>query len=345
MWDAPERRPAAALSMLRARAELYRGIRDYMRERNVLEVETPILSRYADPEPRIMPLLTRATTPERAADRYYLRTSPESAMKQLLAAGSGAVYQLGKVFRDEEQGPRHRAEFTMLEWYRLGLDHHELMEEMNDLLARLGLPAAVKTAYADCFATRAGLDPHTCDTAALRAACRRHGFDCPADPGGEDRGMLLDFLFSHLVAPALGRRGPEFVYDYPACQASLARVSDAEPPVAERFELFVDGLELANGFHELTDAAEQARRFERDNRVRAQSGRPLLPIDKPFLRALAHGLPDCAGVALGLDRLLMILTGAADIEQVIGFNAEGAASIPFCRDGAAANRARQACPA
>ncbi|MGI9229052.1 MAG: EF-P lysine aminoacylase EpmA [Gammaproteobacteria bacterium] len=306
--------PGCDTAMLKARADLYRIIREYMRELGVLEVETPVLNRHANTEPQITPLTTLASG---ADSRYYLHTSPEFYMKRLLAAGSGAIYQLCKVFRDAEQSRRHQVEFTMLEWYRPGLDHHALMEEITMLLNKLALPAANKATYAERFVEHTGLHPHQCSDTDLQEQCRQHGFDCP-QPARE---LMLDFLFSKQVSPHLGLRQPEFIYDYPACQAALARIRTDPLPVAERFELFINGMELANGFNELSDPDEQRQRFEKENSIRQQRGLPLLPIDEPFLQALKHGLPDCAGVALGVDRLLMILTQSRDIEQVVSFRA------------------------
>lgn len=236
-------------------------------------------------------------------------------MKRLLAAGSGPIYQLCRVYRGEESGRLHNPEFTLLEWYRPGLDHHALMDEVADLLRDLGVPPPGRVTYGEVFAERVGLDPHSADIDCLVRRAAALGFlSEPADPA-----VLLDFLFSELVAPGLGQGGAMFVHDYPLHQAALARVRPGNPPVAERFELFMNGMEIANGFHELADAAEQQRRFEQDNQRRRAAGLPAMPLDEHLLAALAHGLPDCAGVAVGVDRLLMALTGAARIDDVLAF--------------------------
>ncbi|HKJ09830.1 MAG TPA: EF-P lysine aminoacylase EpmA [Gammaproteobacteria bacterium] len=315
-------RPTADLDRLRRRAELLNAIRDFFRVRNVLEVDTPVLSAAAATDPALASLRTRYTGP--GAPRgttLYLHTSPELAMKRLLAAGSGPIYQVCKVFRDGERGGRHNPEFTLLEWYRPGFDHHRLMDEVEALLGAVTprpLPAAARWAYRDLFIAVAGVDPFAAAVPELVRCLDRHGVAPPPHMPDTDRDPWLDLLLTHVVEPRLGP-APVFVYDYPATQAALARLRPGDPPVAERFELYMDGMELANGFHELADAAEQRRRLEHDMARRRAAGVPESPVDERFLAALEHGLPDCAGVALGVDRLAMCAAGVSSIDQVIAF--------------------------
>ena len=249
-------------------------------------------------------------------------------MKRLLAAGSGPIYQICRAFRDGEAGHRHNPEFTLLEWYRPGWDHHALMDEVEAFLAQiLGErwkdPQAERLRYRDAFRRHLGLDPLTAPTADLRRAAEGlSGAVQGLDP--EDRDAWLDLLVSLGVEPHLGRGRPTFLHDYPARQAALARIrqdgtDEGSEAVAERFEVFVDGVELANGYHELTDAAEQLRRFEADLAERRRRGLPEVPIDEHLLAALKAGLPPCAGIALGLDRLLMVLAKTEAIADVVAF--------------------------
>jgi lysyl-tRNA synthetase class 2 len=246
-------------------------------------------------------------------------------MKRLLAAGSGPIFQLSRAVRGGEAGRRHNLEFTLLEWYRPGFDLHRLMDEVVELLGELlgaALLPAARMTYEEAFRRHAGVDPHRAPTAALDGALAAAGVASPAFAPG-DRDGRLHLLMAAVVEPRLGA-GATFVYDFPASQASLARVRPAageEPPLAERCELFVGGVELANGFHELGDAAEQRRRFAADNAERRRRGLPEVALDERLLAALAAGLPDCAGVALGFDRLVMLACGAASIEDVLAFPA------------------------
>ncbi len=309
--------------MLRARAAMLREIRGFFEQRGVLEVETPLLSRHANPDPALDNLRTRYRGPGAAGGlELYLHTSPEFPMKRLLAAGCGPVFQICKAFRDGESGVLHNPEFSLLEWYRPGFDHHALMAEAEALLRRL-LPergAFERLTYGEAFGRFLGLDPHRADSARLRQCALEQGIvgaDALDLPGVD---AWLDLLLSHCIEPKLGRPAPVFLYDYPASQAALARIRPGAPPLAERFEIYIDGVELANGFHELTDAEEQRRRFEAERAERAAQGRFQGPPDPWLLEALAQGpLPACAGVALGLDRLLMIRTGAKRIDQVLAF--------------------------
>lgn len=305
-------RPTAPLSVLRLRAEMLAAVRRFFRERGVWEVETPALARATASDPHIESF----SLPEVAC---YLQTSPEHAMKRLLAAGSGSIYQLARAFRKGESGSRHNPEFTLLEWYRVGFDHHRLMVEVAELLsALLGAAGAVEVlTYRDAMVRHAGVDPDGADHGELFRAAVAAGLDPAARL---DRDGLLDLLFSLRVQPRLGLEGPCFVHAYPPSQAALARCEDtAEGPRAARFECFLQGVELANGYHELADSAEQRRRMEGDNRRRLAAGQIPLPVDEHLLGALEAGLPDCAGVAVGFDRLVMLKAGVATIDQVLAF--------------------------
>ena len=254
-----------------------------------------------------------------AGGQFYLQSSPEFAMKRLLAAGSGPIYQICRAFRDAESGRLHNPEFTLLEWYRPGVDHHGLMEELDTLMIRVLGPAGTtrRLTYREAFVEHGGLDVFEASTHALLARAEDSGLTLSGDSPVE-RDMLLDFLFSHVVQPALGD-GRVYVYDFPASQAALARVRATRPPVAERFELFLNGIEIANGYHELADADEQRQRFAADGVARKRLGLAQMPVDERLLAALTHGLPDCAGVAVGLDRLFMIAAGESSIQAMMAF--------------------------
>lgn len=314
-------KPSARLDALRRRAEVLAAIRHFFAERQVLEIEAPVLSGAATPAPYLESFRTRYSGPGGGRD-VYLHTSPEFPLKRLLAAGSGPVYSLGKVFRQGEAGRLHNPEFTMLEWYRPDFDHHRLMAEVEELVRTLvpSLPAARWLTYSELFQRYLDLDPHRADVEQLRAAGAGKGLP----EMGADRDGWLDLLMTHRIEPQLDPAVPVFVYDYPASQAALARVRAGDPPVAERFELYCGGMELANGFHELRDAAEQRRRFEAELAARRQAGLDDVPPDERFLAALEQGLPDCAGVALGVDRLVMLVTGAKAIGEVLAFDWERA---------------------
>lgn len=295
--------PSATLETIKARAELYGSVRAFFLARGVLEVETPVLSAHATVDRQIESF---------SADGLWLQTSPEFAMKRLLAAGSGPIWQIARVFRREEAGRHHNPEFSMLEWYRPGYDHHQLMDEVADLFNALGIAMGGNgLSYREAFVLHAGVDPFEDSVETLK---RRF----PMEAQETERDFWLDVLMSHVVGPKLGLDGPEFLYDFPASQAALARVEDG---VAQRFELFWNGIELANGFHELTDAAEQKQRFKADQKWRCEQQRPVPPYDKNLIAALEAGLPGCAGVALGLDRLLMLKLGLPDLSSSLAFDA------------------------
>jgi lysyl-tRNA synthetase class 2 len=319
--EAADWRPTASRGALELRAGLLARIRAFFAERAVLEVETPILTQGATTDPQIDSLRTEV----RGGGTRWLHTSPELAMKRLLAAGVGDVYQLCKVFRDGERGRHHNVEFTMLEWYRLGLDHHALMDEAAALLrATLGearVDPVERIDFRAALERHAGIDPVSASVEECGRCLTRAGV---AAPSGCDRSALLDLIAGEIVGPRLGRAGASLIYDYPAERAALARIRAGDPPVAERFEVYVDGIELANGFHELTDPREQRRRFEQDLHARTEDARASVPLDERFLAALEAGMPSCAGVALGFDRLVMIAAGAARIDEVIAFPMERA---------------------
>jgi lysyl-tRNA synthetase class 2 len=301
-------RPSATLETLKARAELLASVRVFFSARGVMEVDTPILSKHATVDRHIDSF---------AAGDRWLHTSPEFAMKRLLAAGSGAIYQLARVFRVDEAGRHHNPEFLMLEWYRPDWDHHRLMGEVEALLAALGGPSRCeRLSYREAFVRKAGFDPFVEDVAAARRALEAACVTAPQKIDGWDG--WLDLVMSLLVGPELGFEAPVLLYDFPASQAALARVRNDS--VAERFELFWQGIELANGFHELTDAAEQRKRFESDQAWRRAHGKSVPPYDAHLIEALASGMPDCAGVALGIDRLLMLLQGLPSVAATMPFD-------------------------
>lgn len=310
------------MELLRRRAEVVRRIREFFAERGVLEVETPLLGAATVTDLHLGSLETRCRVGSRS-HRLFLQTSPEAAMKRLLAAGSGPIFQVSKAFRDGERGRFHNPEFTLLEWYRPGWDHHALMDEVEALTsAILGKRPARRMTLRRACREAAGVDPSTAADAALRQRCTELGLGTePAE--SLPREACIDLIVSLAVQPRLGE-GLVFLYDYPTSQAAMARLRPGQPGVAERFEVFVDGVEIANGYHELTDAAELRGRFERDRRRRCEAGLAVPPIDEKLLAALEHGLPACAGVAVGLDRLVMLEAGASSIGEVMAFTLEGA---------------------
>jgi elongation factor P--(R)-beta-lysine ligase len=315
-------RPTASLDALQRRAAMLGAAREFFAKRGVLEVETPILSAAAVSDPQIESLVTQVA----GMGKFHLGTSPEYAMKRLLAAGSGDIYQICKVFRDAERGRWHNPEFTLLEWYRLGFDDAALRSEVEALVGTLLAPyrrlePAEHVSYSAALERHAGVDAHHAGDDELRDAAIRHGIDCRAEL---DRDGKLDLLMGLVVGPRLGSERPCFIYDYPASQAALARVKPGLPALASRFELYLDGVELANGFHELAGAGEQRARFAQDLRLRRALGLPEPPVDEHLLAALAAGLPDCAGVALGFDRLVAIALGAPRLADAMAFTIDNA---------------------
>jgi lysyl-tRNA synthetase class 2 len=311
---------AAPLATLRTRAAMLAAIRAFFAERGVLEVETPALSHAGTTDPAIESVTAAARSLGTAP--LYLHTSPEFAMKRLLAAGSGDIYQSCRVFRDDELGRWHQPEFTLLEWYRIGFDDDRLMTEVAELigaaLAAAGEAAprrTVRVRYADALQRAVGTAPQA-ETAVLAEQLGRLDIDIPAGLGHD---AVLDLAFATAVVASFDPQALTFVYDYPASQAALARLKATAPPVAARFEVFGGGVELANGFHELKDPVEQRRRFEADRAARARAGRRAPPLDEQLLAALASGLPDCAGVALGFDRLVALAVGSANVATTMSF--------------------------
>lgn len=311
-------RLSASPSALTLRAELLARTREFFAARGVLEIETPALSPAGNTDPALTSLVTLVES--LGARDHYLQTSPEYAMKRLLAAGLGDIYQICRVFRDGELGRWHQPEFTMLEWYRIGWSEDQLIEEVGDLLRELLAPSrrigdVVRLSYGEAFARELGVDPHA-DAKALREKLRERGIDPPTDL---DEDGLRDLALSELVIPAFEQRTLVFIYDFPATQAALARIRPTDPPVAARFEAFLSGVELANGFLELVDATEQQQRFEAENRMRSSRGLSTVPIDGDFLVALTEGLPECAGVAVGFDRVVALALGAQTVAAAIAF--------------------------
>jgi lysyl-tRNA synthetase class 2 len=311
---------SAALAALQLRARLYALIRAYFAERHVLEVETPILSAAGNTDPNIESFSTRFSGHVDAGARErWLRTSPEFPLKRLLAAGIGDCYELGRVFRNGEAGGRHNPEFTMLEWYRVGWDHRRLMQETIALIdAALAMAErraeVVVTSYRQLFLDGLGIDPMHASIDELRAPLAEYNIG----PDGLGRDDWLDLLITHKLQPAFPRDRITVIHDYPASQCALAKIRPGEPPLAERFELYLGCYELANGYHELNDAAEQRERFERDNVVRRERGLREIPLDENLLGIL-DSMPDCAGVALGVERLLMCLADTDAIADVLAY--------------------------
>lgn len=315
-------RPTASLATLRLRAALLQKARQYFAETGALEVETPTLVRAAVTDVHLESLEVRASN---GSPVGFLHTSPEYAMKRLLCAGAPDVYQVARVFREGERGRNHNPEFTMLEWYRLGIDHHGLMQDVEALLRVMLEPRRVvgptqHVTYSDAFEASLGIDPLTAVTHEIAAALWHAGVDLPVSML-EDHDGLLDLAISTVVAPGFPEECMTFLHDFPASQAALARVRG---PVASRFEAFWGALELANGFHELGDATEQTQRFGADLAARRRRGLTERAPDARFIAALEAGLPPCAGVALGFDRVVMVATGARHIDEVIAFPAERA---------------------
>jgi lysyl-tRNA synthetase class 2 len=316
-------RSKAELASLRMRAEVYRLIREFFFERGVMEVETPILSHAGNSDPNIESFHLEFDGPASAGARTrWLRTSPEFPLKRLLASGIGDCYELGRVFRNGEFGRKHNPEFSMLEWYRVGWSHLELIEECVTLVQKVfslrgvGL-SVMRTSYRELFQRQFGFDPHAASTEQITAAVTDK---VSIDTQGLQRDDLLDLLLSHVIEPSFPDDQLTVILDFPASQCALARIrTENGLDIAERFELYVGGFELANGYHELTDACEQRKRFEADLEKRRLSGKILPALDARLLAAMPS-LPPCAGVAMGLDRLMMRLLGKQSMADVIGFD-------------------------
>ncbi|ENV50456.1 Translation elongation factor P Lys34:lysine transferase [Acinetobacter junii CIP 107470 = MTCC 11364] len=316
--------PTCSIDALKARAAMYQKIRQFFAERGVLEVETPILSQAGVTDVHLASVQVQRHIYSKL-NTQYLQTSPEFPMKRLLASGSGAIYQICKVFRDDEHGRKHNSEFTMLEWYRPALDLKGLMHETADLLElclshRFGEIRPIILSYKHAFQDRLEINPLQASLKQLKDTANRVGLNLDL---GDDRLAYMDLLFSHFVEPSLGFDKPVFLTDFPPEMASLAKVKQDEDGecVAARFEVYIEGLELANAYDELLDAEVLAARFEADNQERALQGLPVIPTDQYLLSALPH-MPECSGIALGIDRLLMVVMNKMKIDQVIAFPAE-----------------------
>ena len=312
-------RPGASRLAVEARAGLLADIRTYFHEREVMEVETPLLSRYANSDPNIGNLRTDEL------QTRFLRTSPEYPMKRLLAAGCRNIYELGRVFRAGEKGRYHNPEFTLLEWYRAGMSYLDLADEVVDLVRTCGRGAfdgwsVQRRDYRGLFVEYTGLDPLVCSESDLEDCAMERGIVA----GVLDQNEWMDLLMSEIVQPALPGDAFTVVHDYPPEQAALARIRPGDPPLAERFEVYLGRIELANGYQELTDAEEQRRRFKREIRQGEARGEDCGPYDRKLVAALESGLPECSGVALGVDRLLMAMLKLDDIDSVLAFSADRA---------------------
>lgn len=309
MWQ-----PSASIESLRQRAQFLAKIRDFFNGRGYLEVETPVMARHGTTDVYLSNIkaLFRGET-------YNLQTSPEYHMKRLLAAGSGPIFQLARVFRDDELGRWHNPEFTLLEWYQLGIEHHALMQEMDLFLQTvMHAPPMLKKTYQQAFEEACDLNPLTASIEQLRQVLARYDLDNVLPSEEQDRDQYLFLLMSHVVEPFLGKENaPVAVYNFPTSQAALAKINEG---VAERFEVYYQGVELANGFHELTDAAAQAKRFALDQQIRQEKGLPDAQADQYLIQALEHGLPACSGVALGIDRLLALALNKPELAQILSFD-------------------------
>jgi lysyl-tRNA synthetase class 2 len=312
-------RPCASRFAFEERAQLLADIRAFFTERKVMEVETPLLSKAGNSDPNILNISTDTSR------KRYLRTSPEFPMKRLLSSGIRDIYELGRVFRAGEAGRHHNPEFTLLEWYRTGWSYLDLASEVIDLVRRCGKGRfdaweENRITYRELFIEHSGLDPFHTDESELSNCAAERGI--VADP--MEQQDWLDLILSEVIQPALPGETLTIVYDYPPEQAALARIRPGAAPVAERFELYLGQLELANGYQELTDYNEQKIRFERENRLVRLRGDDTVPLDECLLAALQHGLPECSGVALGVDRLLMACLNLDNIDMVLAFPADRA---------------------
>ncbi|MGL9723757.1 elongation factor P--(R)-beta-lysine ligase [Sodalis sp. (in: enterobacteria)] len=325
MSDSASWQPSAPITNLLKRAAIVGQIRRFFSDRGLLEVETPAMSQATVTDIHLVPFQTRFIGPGAAGGLpLYLMTSPEYHMKRLLAAGSGPIFQLCRSFRNEEAGRYHNPEFTMLEWYRPHYDMYRLMNEVDDLLQQvLDCDIAETLSYQQVFTRHVGIDPLSADKGQLYEAAVKWDLG-EATSAEDDRDTLLQLLFAMVVEPNIGRDKPAFVYHFPASQAALAEISTEDHRVADRFEVYFKGIELANGFRELTDAREQRQRFEQDNRKRVAMSLTEQPIDENLLAALAQGMPECSGVALGVDRLVMLALKAERLSDVIAFPVERA---------------------
>ncbi|MEP4890328.1 MAG: elongation factor P--(R)-beta-lysine ligase [Aliiglaciecola sp.] len=314
-------RPTATIQTLKKRAEINTQIREFFAHRNVLEVETPVLAHASVTDIHLQGFCTQFNSPLKPeTENLFLQTSPEFAMKRLLCAGSGSIFQICKSFRNEESGKHHNPEFTMLEWYRVGFNSSQLIDEIDELLQKiLKTDPLDRLTYQQAFLTYCDIDPLCCTLEDLKRKAEYFGFTNIAQHE-TSKDVLLQLLCSQVVEPKIGLVKPVALTDFPASQAALARIKQDDPRVAERFEIYFKGLELANGYYELTDVKEQLSRFENDNQVRQQTGLPEVGLDEHLMAAMENGLPDCSGVALGVDRLVMLACEVQNIDQVMSFS-------------------------
>jgi lysyl-tRNA synthetase class 2 len=334
-------RPSASLETLRLRAELLAELRRFFDEAGYWEVETPLLSHDVVVDAWLEPFVVPRDERNQSQAALYLQTSPEFAMKRLLAAGAQAIYQVTKAFRAHESGRLHNPEFTLVEWYRVADTHHDQMTFVEELVVRfltkaqnlretptrarwsngVGVPSRPfpRLAYDEAFEKYAGSRVLSLSPPQLASLARVRGIKPPESLSADDRDGWLNLLLAELVEPHLGRDVPTFLFDYPASQAALARTRSSDPPVAERFELYIGGIEICNGYHELTDPQELRERMRRQAAIRARAGLRSLPLQNRLLDAMDAGLPACSGVALGFDRLLMTALGAETIDEVLAF--------------------------
>ena len=315
-------RPSTNKDRLFARADLLKSIRSFFEQRSVLEVETPTLSQATGTDPNLDSITANYQDVQQKEKTLYLQTSPEFAMKRLLADGSGAIFQICKSFRNAEQGARHNPEFTLLEWYQPGYDEHQLMNELM-LLVQSIYPQDhsiqhvwQKQTYQNLYEQHLGINPHSIHHEELERLAKK---EINIEIKQANKNTWLDLLFSHLIEPHI--KEPIFIYDYPVSQSALAATGKNNDgiEIARRFELVIGGMEIANGYFELTDVEEQRRRFSNDQKIRQEQQKATNPVDENLLAAMTHGLPSCAGVALGLDRLLMLISSARSIDEVLTF--------------------------
>jgi lysyl-tRNA synthetase class 2 len=321
MQNSTHWQPSCSIELLQTRARMLQRIRVFFAKRNVLEVETPLLSHASGTDPQLAFFTSTYEIPPNS-QILFLQTSPEFAMKRLLAAGSGSIFQICKAFRNGETGRFHNPEFTILEWYHVDFDLAQLMSEVEALFEVLfdgKLNAPQRISYQTVFEQFTGLNALIFSLDDYSAFAKQANLPDAISICGENHALWLDFLFSFCVQPHLGKNRLCLVYGYPACQSSLARLNAENPLITERVEVFINGIELGNGFHELTDAKEQNRRFDAEIQTRQHENLPTAVKDECLLAALENGLPDCSGIALGLDRLLMVLTDSLAIADVLSF--------------------------
>ena len=314
--------PTATLTILKQRAKILADIRHFFDERQVLEVTTPVMGQHGNPDPYTTPFVCTAHT-HQDTPKYFLQTSPEFAMKRLLASGSGPIYQIAPAFRVDEYGRHHNAEFTLLEWYRTGFNHYQLMDEVDILLQfLLDSAPAVRYSYQSLFQTFLDIDPFSASMDELKKQANQQQLNVTLPNNSDDHTAWLQLLLTHCIEPKFAPDQTTFIYDFPCAQAALAQLDPNNDQIAQRFEVYIGNIELANGFYELRDAVIQEQRFQKDRQRREQLGLVNIASDHRFLQALANGLPDCSGVALGIDRLVMIATSQQHIADVITFPTE-----------------------